>query len=341
MKKTSIILCALAAGLLPGCNDDADTPQPQVTVADINFKAAAAEGYILLGGQAGTASVSDDWCTLRQSGDTVFVSVGDNLSIEGRNTVVTVAFADGTQRQVPVNQQGAFFRIDQSTALLATDSADVLSLPVASSFDYTVEVANGWVSYEPQDEAVALTFEKNLTGAPRHTTVTVACPKLNKQFTAELYQYSVDDLMGQWTASFTNSRNQQASCTVTLAKDATNDSIITVAGMPEGLVLKARMTDSHTFAFRLGEDLGFFQGSFKIYIDGISDGGKVYSSDTEKRKIGYVGNLKYNGNYECTFTADSTFSDGTAMGGIAVTAYEANGNKMGTVESFRQLRLSR
>lgn len=340
MKKTIIILCTLATGfIMTGCQDDKEAARPQVSVADINFKAAASEGYILLNGLSATAEASDSWCTLRQSGDTVFVSVEDNTSMEGRNTLITLKYADGVQQQVPVNQQGGFFRIENSTELHATDSADVLSLPVMSSFNYTVDTEADWVTYEKNEKGLTFSFKKNLSKAPRHATAVINCPKLNKQVTANLYQYSVDDLMGEWTAHFINSRSQSATCTVTLDKNT--EGVISVTGMPQQLILKARETGKQTFAFKLGEDLGFLLNS-KIYLNGISADGNIYSYDTEARKISYQSSLTYtSGKYECMFVADSTFTDGVEMDGIVATAYDKNGNKQGTVEAFRQLILKR
>ena len=340
MKKTSIILCALATGFFTGCSDDDEAVKPQVTVVDINFKAAASEGYILLNGQHATAVSSDNWCRLKQDGDTIFVTVEDNTDIEGRNAIVTITYADGTQKQIPINQQGGFFRVEATEGLHATDSINAVSLSVTSAFEYTVNISSDWVSYEKNEEGITFTFKKNLSGFPRHTSVNIDCEKMNKQFTTSLYQYSVDDLMGEWTAHFINSRNQPTTCNVTL--DRNTNGTISVTGMPENLVLKAQQTDEHSFAFKMGEDLGFFQDSYKIYLNGISSDGTIYSFDTEKRKISYTSSLKCTPEgYECNFTADSTFTDGIEMDGGVVTAYDQAGNKQGTVEAFRQLQLKR
>lgn len=340
MKKTSIILCALATGFFAGCSDDDEATKPQVTVVDINFKAAAAEGYILLNGQPATAVASETWCNLRQEGDTIFVSVSDNTDLEGRNAVVTVTYADGTQKQIPINQQGGFFRVEETEGLHATDAADALTLDVASAFDYTVTVASDWVSYEKNEEGVTFKFEANDTRAPRHTTVTIRCEKMDKQYSTRLYQYNIGDLMGEWEASFINQYNQPVACDVSLSK--ATDGTITLTGMPEALTLKARSIDEHVFGFKLGEDLGFYQDIYKTYLGGVNTKGIIYSHDTEKRKVNYKSALQYTSEgYECCFAADSTFTDGTTMDGIAVIAYDLNGNNLGQVEFFRQLKLKR
>ena len=112
--------------------------------------------------------------------------------------------------------------------------------------------------------------------------------------------------------------------------------------MPEALTLKARSIDEHVFGFKLGEDLGFYQDIYKTYLGGVNTKGIIYSHDTEKRKVNYKSALQYTSEgYECCFAADSTFTDGTTMDGIAVIAYDLDGNNLGQVEFFRQLKLKR
>lgn len=341
MKTRNIIILTLLAALFLACDDDDDnTTVADVTVSGINFLAAESQGYILLNGETATAQSSTAWCTLSQTPDTIHVHVTDNTDMSSRNAIVTLTYSGGTVTQIPINQQGGYFRVGTDQALLATDSAQTLSVTVESAFDYTITTDQDWITPQILTDGVTLTLQQNTTGAPRYADAVLNCTKMNKQLTLQIYQYTLDDLAGQWTAQYINSRNVQTTAVVDI--NTNTDGTLALTGLPQELTLTAQPLDNHTFAFTLGQDLGTYQTNYHIYIGGISATGVTYTADTETRAINYTSALTYSdGTYLCSFTPDSTFSDGTTMDGIVVTAYNAAGTKLGTVEAFRQLTLSR
>lgn len=344
MKKYSIILYAVVALLFTGCREDETTmPTLNVIKSELNFDAKAQEGYIIMSQTGCQAYSSEEWCQTTVVNEKVIVKVDDNTSLEGRTARVTISSANGAQT-VPVSQMGGFFRLDSETTQSISDIASSIELNIATPFDYNMTASASWMTLKKGTDAVEVEVEENRSGRPRMGTAILSCPALNKEITFTLYQYSINDLMGEWTAEYTDMNGSNRSIAVTLALQKQD---IIVNGLPDDLTLKAKQKGENDFYFAIGEALGTYMGEYRIYQSGVDTNGEIHDTHDplhpETRKVKYGKELMINSNGDCTlsFMADSTFSNGMEMKGLAVTAYDAQGNALGLVENYVNLILKR
>lgn len=344
MKKYSIILYVFATMFLCGCNEeDTNLSELKVVKAELNFNAKAQEGFIIVSQNDCRVSVSETWCQATVEGDKIIIKVDDNTSLEGRTARVTISFANGTQT-VPVSQMGGYFRLDSEHLQAVSDSINNIALTIATPFDYEVTASDSWITVQKESDHVIVNVEKNLTGLPRMATTTLTCPTLGKEIPFTLYQYSVDDLMGEWTAEYTNMYGEAKTVPVTLAR---HKETITVNGLPDDLTLKAKVKGEQHFAFNIGDALGIYMGEYRIYQCGIDTDGEMHDThdplNPESRKVNFDKQFSFNpdGTCACTFVADSAFDNGKNMNGLAITAYNMNGDIAGPVEMFVNFKLKR
>lgn len=343
MKRTRIILCALAAGFLgAGCADDAQEAAFDIIEARLNFDAPASRGYVLATDPACAATAADAWCTVSRSGDSIIVSVTDNVSIESRHTILTLS-SGGVSRQVPVSQGGGYFRLESDSVQHTGDSLATLTLAVSSAFDYETLPSASWVTCTRDGQTLRLAVESNLTGAPRRADISLSCPAMGKTFRVSLLQYSVDDLMGSWTASYTTNSGQLQTAQVTLTHNAA-DSTVSLSGLDqnyESITLKAH-ADGQQFSFATGMFIGFLErGSttYRIYQHGATGTHEVRPAEARTLHYGSLFSVSDEGKQVLEFQSDSTFTDGASMEGIAVMA-DMNG-QMRSVSEYYGLQLTR
>ena len=313
MKRTRIILCALAAGFLgAGCADDAQEAAFGILEARLNFDAPASRGYVLATDPACTATAADAWCTVSRSGDSIIVSVTDNASIESRHTSLTLV-SGGVSRQIPVSQSGGYFRLESDSVQHTGDSLATLTLAVSSAFDYETVPSASWVTCTRDGQTLRLAVESNRTGAPRQADISLSCPTMGKAFRVSLLQYSVDDLMGSWTASYTTNNGQPQTAQVTLTHNAA-DSTVSLSGLDqnyESITLKAD-ADKQQFSFATGMFIGFLErGSttYRIYQQGATGTHEVRPAETRTLHYGSLFSVSDEGKQVLAFQSDSTFTD--------------------------------
>ena len=343
MKRTRIILCALAAGFLgAGCADDAQEAAFGILEARLNFDAPASRGYVLATDPACTATAADAWCTVSRSGDSIIVSVTDNASIESRHTSLTLV-SGGVSRQIPVSQSGGYFRLESDSVQHTGDSLATLTLAVSSAFDYETVPSASWVTCTRDGQTLRLAVERNLSGAPRKADISLSCPTMGKDFHVSLLQYSVDDLMGSWEASYTTNSGQEQTAQVTLTHNAA-DGTVSLSGLDrnyEDITLKAD-ADGQRFSFATGTFIGFLERggtTYRIYQHGTTGTHEVRPGETRTLHYGSLFSISEGGKETLKFQADSTFTDGTAMEGIAVMA-DMNG-QLRSVSEYYGLQLTR
>lgn len=340
MKITRIILCALATGFMgAGCDDDAQEAAFNILEARLNFDAPAARGYVLVSSPSCTATAADEWCTISRSGDSIIVNVTDNSSIESRHTSLTLV-SNGITKRIPVSQSGGYFRLESDSMQHTGDSLVTLNLTVSSAFDYEATPSAPWVTCARDGEILRLTVERNLTGAPRTTDISLSCPTMDKTFLVSLLQYSADDLMGTWTASYTTNKGQEQTAQVTLAHNV-GDGSVSLSGLAEGITLKANV-DGQRFSFATGTFIGFYESrgtSYRIYQQGATGTYEVRPNETRTLHYGSLFSISEEGKETLKFQADSTFTDGTTMEGIAVMA-DMSG-QMRSVSEYYNLQLTR
>ena len=343
MKRTRIILCALAAGFLgAGCDDDAQEAAFGILEARLNFDAPASRGYVLVSDPSCTATAADGWCTVSRSGDSIIVNVTDNISIESRHTSLTLA-SGGASRRIPVSQSGGYFRLESDSVQHTGDSTATLNLAVPAAFDYEAIPSAAWVTCTRDGQTLRLAVERNLSGAPRKADISLSCPTMGKDFHVSLLQYSVDDLMGSWEASYTTNSGQEQTAQVTLTHNAA-DGTVSLSGLDrnyEDITLKAD-ADGQRFSFATGTFIGFLERggtTYRIYQHGATGTHEVRPGETRTLHYGSLFSISEGGKETLTFQADSTFTDGTAMEGIAVMA-DMNG-QLRSVSEYYGLQLTR
>lgn len=344
MKKLYTI--ALAAFIFGSCNnDEAAVAELHVVKAQLDFNATAQKGYIIMSEHGCVATTSADWCRTEVKEDSVLVFVENNTALEGRTAVVTIQ-ANGNTQTVPVTQYGGYFRLDSESTQVLGDSNGEIYLDIATPFDYEVRSSQNWMTVERTSKGVKVEVDENKTGEPRMAASTFTCPIFEKSTTFTLHQYAVDDLMGEWTAEYTNMSGKQVTCPVILTRQNKD---VMVSGLPDEVTLKGKVTAENDFAFTVGTALGIYMGEYRIYLSGVdSDGGIRDAHDPdekvkETRTVNYGKQLLFDDedSYSCEFAADSVFSNGKSMTGIAVTVYDNKGNALGLVEKYVNFKLRR
>lgn len=334
--------CALCAALILccSCSDETEVAKaPHIVRSELNFDAAAAKGYALLSDAHYTASSEATWCRIEQKGDSVLVYVEDNTALEGRNALLTITDESGKTQYVPIHQQGGFFRLDQEATIHIGDSSSVQQIAVASSFEYETTCNAGWFTLEQHEGKLNMTVDKNTTGAPRHATATCYCPALDKTLTIAFIQYSLDDLMGTWTASYAHNSGETIEKTVELKRQGTKD--IRLSGLREGVTLKAE-PHGMSFSFATHTPIGKYNNRYDMYQFGVDKEHMVYSREKESRVIHYTAKLSIADDMlTCSFEGDSTFSNGERMEGIIVSGYSEGSLSARAIEEFYQLTLKR
>lgn len=347
IKSSSLSLAALLVLAAPafvaaGCDDDAATGNGlMIAESHLTFDApASSDGYVLASDPSCTASAEDTWCSVTRRGDTLVVSVTDNLSLESRHTAIVLTSPSGSVR-LPVSQSGAYFRLDSDSVQHATDSAATLNITVSSAFPYEVASSEPWLTAPVQsDGLLTLTLEPNHSGAPRIGTALVHCPTLGRSFSVNVLQYNLSDLMGDWTAISQTNSNVERTASVSLS--ARTDGRFSLSGLATGITLLADSAGAQGFGFTTGTYLGLYESrgtSYRIYQYGATGDHQVRPSET--RTIHYASHLSATpeGVWTLTFSADSTFTDGLSMQGIAVMA-DMNGSRR-SVDEFYNLTLKR
>ena len=279
---------------------------------------------------------------MSRSGDSIIVNVTDNISIESRHTSLTLA-SGGVSRRIPVSQSGGYFRLESDSVQHTGDSTATLNLAVPAAFDYEAIPSAAWVTCTRDGQTLRLAVERNLSGAPRKADISLSCPTMGKDFHVSLLQYSVDDLMGNWEASYTTNSGQEQTAQVTLTHNAA-DGTVSLSGLDrnyEDITLKAD-ADGQRFSFATGTFIGFLERggtTYRIYQHGATGTHEVRPGETRTLHYGSLFSISEGGKETLKFQADSTFTDGTAMEGIAVMA-DMNG-QMRSVSEYYGLQLTR
>ncbi len=165
-----------------------------------------------------------------------------------------------------MSQSGGYFRLESDSVQHTGDSLATLTLAVSSAFDYETVPSASWVTCTRDGQTLRLAVESNRTGAPRRADISLSCPTMGKAFRVSLLQYSVDDLMGSWTASYTTNNGQPQTAQVTLTHNAA-DSTVSLSGLDqnyESITLKAD-ADKQQFSFATGMFIGFLERGSTTY----------------------------------------------------------------------------
>lgn len=324
------------------CQDDDQAGDGiSIVKSETYFQAAASKGYIVVSSVGGfTASSSEAWCQVSCKADSVLISVSDNASLEGRTAMVTISNTGGGNQMVPVSQAGGYFRTESDSVFRMDNSAQTFEYRLASSFDYETSCGADWVSSEPTADGVMLSLAENTSGAPRYTKVSFSCAALGKQFEADVYQYDTDNLLGNWTAEWTSKNGQKQEAAVSVVKDATDESTLYIDGLQEGILVPAKAYN-HSIAIQTNAYAGTYNSRFAVYVNGATASHIIHAKEQETAVRSYYCLPTVAGeNMDYPFVADSTFTNGEAMAGFALSAY-LNDKNQGSINEFYNLKLKR
>lgn len=333
--------CLLATGLIQatGCSDDETPAGIGILKAELNFDALGGKGYALVSETGYQASVSEDWCRIEQKADSIIVYAEENTTWEGRTAMLTVLGTDGSTQQLPVSQRGGIFYTDIASELYTGDEPTTIPVTLSSVFEYEVKATEPWVSHEPAEGGITLHLEANTTGMPRRAGVSLSCPKMGREYAITLYQYSLADLAGTWTATYKvleGNATKKQETPVTLALH--DGGGMELSGLYSGVTLLAD-ADGHTFSFATGRAIGTL-GSYDLYQYGTTSDFQIYSNEKEPVRK-YVAHLAFpdEGGLELSFQADSIFYDGNTMAGLGIYGRHSDTGAGRTVTAFTDLKL--
>lgn len=336
MKKLHIYFLLLCVALCPACdkNDDEGNTYLYIVKSELNFEPTASTGYIVVAANGRTISAqsSESWCTAECLNDSVRVSVETNPSIEGRTALLTIT--DGiSEQRVPVSQYGGIFRHEGESTFYVDDILPIFFFGLVSSYDYDVLIPEDvdWILYRKDTEADFISFlaDENNTGMPRYTQIEVACSGMDKSYYIDLYQYSLEDLIGKWNAEWqipVNSVLETRTGNITI-KNADNG--LEIEGLYGDFSIKAEKyetIDFSSFAISTNQYLGEMEiGSTKIPINlygGIlesrdNNGKTVYSVEADMSESQYICRAVYTEDRGITFVFDPyTTASGKKVSGI-------------------------
>lgn len=208
--KQGILYLSLLCCTFTACNDDEDTITKNVL--DVNTEAVmfteknSTKKVIIIAEQEWTAEVPKDanWCTVKQSGDELEITVKENTEVQTRTTVLTIQ-SQGQKKLVSVKQAGTAPHISitlkdgqegaelKDKGLKLDGSVRTCRLKILATVDYeliTEENVN-WIKVgsdistaaEEEESILLLELQPNETGTSRRTEV------LFKQTEGDYYTY--------------------------------------------------------------------------------------------------------------------------------------------------------
>jgi hypothetical protein len=127
-----ISLILFSVFVLQGCSKDTDQgrsfAETQVTVvkSNVTFTCAGGTGEIVVDtdGKAVTAVSDQEWCTTSVSGQTIKVTVGENINLLSRSAVITITSGE-KKNSVPVYQEPLSLTLKSYTAEFPGTGGDI------------------------------------------------------------------------------------------------------------------------------------------------------------------------------------------------------------------------
>lgn len=156
-----LVSCLFVATACSDSEESAAASTVKIVKSEVEFSAKAASGTIEVRAAGEVkASSSETWCTVSVSGDIVTVSVPELLEKDSRSALLTIT--DGfSSVEVPVHQAGVIWSLRGESAYLVKKEANVVTIPVNITCDYTVETSAPWIKGEATDEGYAVALTEN------------------------------------------------------------------------------------------------------------------------------------------------------------------------------------
>lgn len=144
--------------------------------ADISFEGKASTGSFTVNSSISNWTVSSNqgWCQATTNGNTVNISVANNLTGSERKAVVTVSIGNNQHVGVTVTQAAATLSTSKTSISLAGNQSGDSFTITSNISPWTVSSNQNWCSIVINNNQVTVSATENLTGAERSATIKVA-----------------------------------------------------------------------------------------------------------------------------------------------------------------------
>ncbi|MDR1369837.1 MAG: hypothetical protein LBJ72_06895 [Dysgonamonadaceae bacterium] len=166
MKKIIYMVILFAAFVVVGCENESyrsfDETQVEIEESNVIFTAKGGTGAIVVASSVKSVSATSDqsWCALNVSGNTITVTVSENMNMSGRTALVTIRSNDKVN-YVPVTQASVHLTLDSYETVTFLGRGGTISFPYECDASVTVISEYPWLTGTVSGNAVTLTASAN------------------------------------------------------------------------------------------------------------------------------------------------------------------------------------
>ena len=176
----------------------------QIVSNNISFDANAQSGTVeVIAPGAVTVKCDAPWVTTRVDGSIINVTVTRNLSLEGRNAVLTI-MSGSEKKNITVAQRGYVFDLDfgGATELKLGDAAFSKAYPCKSTLELEISTSASWLTAVYSDGKLTISAEENNTGNPRKGYIIYSFGPGSEEQTVTVMQCEKSDMYGDYYFAF-------------------------------------------------------------------------------------------------------------------------------------------
>ena len=176
----------------------------QIVSNNISFDANAQSGTVeVIAPGAVTVKCDAPWVTTSVDGSIINVTVTRNLSLEGRNAVLTI-MSGNEKKNITVAQRGYVFDLDfgGATELKLGDAAFSKAYPCKSTLDLEISTSASWLTAVYSDGKLTISAEENNTGNPRKGYIIYSFGPGSEEQTVSVMQCEKSDMYGDYYFAF-------------------------------------------------------------------------------------------------------------------------------------------
>ena len=176
----------------------------QIVSNNISFDANAQSGTVeVIAPGAVTVKCDAPWVTTSVDGSIINVTVTRNLSLEGRNAVLTI-MSGSEKKNITVAQRGYVFDLDfgGATELKLGDAAFSKAYPCKSTLDLEISTSASWLTAVYSDGKLTISAEENNTGNPRKGYIIYSFGPGTEEQTVTVMQCEKSDMYGDYYFAF-------------------------------------------------------------------------------------------------------------------------------------------
>ena len=176
----------------------------QIVSNNISFDAKAQSGTVeVIAPGAVTVKCDAPWVTTSVDGSIINVTVTRNLSLEGRNAVLTI-MSGNEKKNITVAQRGYVFDLDfgGATELKLGDAAFSKAYPCKSTLELEISTSASWLTAVYSDGKLTISAEENNTGNPRKGYIIYSFGPGTEEQTVTVMQCEKSDMYGDYYFAF-------------------------------------------------------------------------------------------------------------------------------------------